>query len=41
LADAHPYNFYRILEEVNERGLGALANPSEFVDGSIGSHRSM
>lgn len=33
LSDAHPYNFYRIVEEVNERGLAAfLANPSDFVE---------
>jgi tetratricopeptide (TPR) repeat protein len=33
LADAHPYNFYRIVEDVSERGLAAfLANPTDFVE---------
>ena len=31
LADGHPYNFYRIVEELEERGVDAfLANPAEF-----------
>jgi len=33
LADSHPYNFYRLVEEVNERGLAAfLASPSEYIE---------
>ena len=31
LADGHPYNFYRIIEEVEQRGIaGFLANTSDF-----------
>ena len=33
LADLHPYNFYRLVEEVNERGLDTfLASPSEYIE---------
>lgn len=33
LSDRHPYNFYRIIEEVDARGLSAfLASPTEFVE---------
>jgi hypothetical protein len=33
LSDRHPYNFYRIIEEVDARGLSNfLASPTEFVE---------
>ncbi|MEJ0067033.1 MAG: hypothetical protein WDM85_17790 [Caulobacteraceae bacterium] len=32
LSDAHPFNFYRICDELSERGLSAfLADPSDFI----------
>ena len=33
LGDGHPFNIYRMLEEVSERGLAPfLANPADFID---------
>jgi tetratricopeptide (TPR) repeat protein len=33
LADGHPFNFYRMIDEVEERGAGPfLANPSDFIE---------
>ena len=33
LSDKHPYNFYRILEEIDDRGISNfLASPKDFVD---------
>lgn len=33
LSDGHPFNFYRMVEEVSDRGLEPfLANPSDFID---------
>ncbi len=33
LADGHPFNFYRIVEECKERGIGPfLANPLDYIE---------
>jgi len=33
LADGHPFNFYRMIDEVSSRGVEAfLANPTDFID---------
>jgi Flp pilus assembly protein TadD len=33
LSDCHPFNIYRMIDEVSDRGIGAfLANPHDFID---------